>query len=82
LTIFRHTKAVQAKSKIDRPPDPRFQQQQQLQNQGGRNQQRGGGKAGKFQQHQLQAAARSFANGDKKKSNYAMVNSFLITEYF
>lgn len=70
--IFSHSEAIKAKSKLERPPDPRFQNQQQ---QGGRNVQQSN-KGAKFHQQQQQimlATARAIANGDKRKSNFAMV---------
>jgi antiviral helicase SKI2 len=70
LLNYGHRQAVASKEN-SAPPDPRFQKPQ---SQGGKNIQRGG-KGVKIQQQQMLAAAKALANGEKKKSNFAMDRS-------
>lgn len=73
LLNYGHSQAVKAKAPMDRPVDPRYANPHQQQ--GGKNaQQSSKGKAAKYQTQQMLNTAKAIANGDKKKSAYAMVN--------
>jgi antiviral helicase SKI2 len=77
-----YNKATEAKAKLNRPPDLRFQQQQSRGGGPQRNPQQSS-KGAKFQNYQLQAAVARATGQVQKKSNYAVDRSVYsnLTEY-